>query len=239
LEPTERIFSAIGGKFITAVPAMREKLLRVKAFVLDWDGVFNSGEKTSTTGSSFSEVDSMGLNLLRYSYFLIHGQMPVTLVISGERNETAFQYCEREGLTYSFFKIAHKVHALDHLCREERIAPSEVAYFFDDVLDIPIAEKCGIRIQVNQRANPLFIAYCIENSLTDYLTSAPGGQFAVREGAEMLMSLYGNYKDVIEGRTGNLASYQDYIGRRRATQTKFFTLKGTAIEAAERPRPAS
>ena len=57
-------------------------------FVLDWDGVFNSGEKTSTTGSSFSEVDSMGLNLLRYAYYLVHGKMPVTLVISGEKNES-------------------------------------------------------------------------------------------------------------------------------------------------------
>lgn len=235
MEATERIFTDLGGRFIIPIRELRDRLLPVRAFVLDWDGVFNSGEKTSTTGSSFSEVDSMGLNLLRYAYYLVHGKMPVTLVISGEKNESAFHYCEREGLTYSFYKIAHKIHALEFLCEAEQLEPSQIAYFFDDVLDVPIAARAGVRIQVNQRGNPLFVNYCIDKGLADYVTASPGGQFALREGAEMLMSLYGKFIDAIEGRIANTTSYQEYLRLRRETGTRFYTLKDSRIELSERP----
>jgi 3-deoxy-D-manno-octulosonate 8-phosphate phosphatase (KDO 8-P phosphatase) len=235
VEEIENLFTGLGGRFNIPSEAMRDRLMQIRAFVLDWDGVFNSGQKTSTTGSSFSEVDSMGLNLLRYAFFLRNGDLPVTLIISGEKNESAFHYCEREGLTYSFFKIAHKIHALDFLCEKEKLKPSEVAFFFDDVLDVPIASKCGLRVQINQRVNPLFINYCIQNELSDYLTSARGGEFALREATELLTGLYGNYDDVINGRVSNSKTYQDYISKRRKVKTQFFTLKDLKIEQADRP----
>jgi 3-deoxy-D-manno-octulosonate 8-phosphate phosphatase (KDO 8-P phosphatase) len=231
----EKTYGSLGGRFICTADELKSRLEKVKAFVLDWDGVFNNGRKSSTEGSDFSEVDSMGLNLLRYAYFLRNGAMPVTLIISGEKNESAFHFCEREGLTYSFYKIAHKIHALDFLCEKEHLQPAEVAYFFDDVLDIPIAEKCGLRMQVNQRINPLFTNYCVKNGMVDYLTASAGGQFAVREAAELLIGLYGNYEDVINGRIRNVESYQDYIGRRRKTKTQFLTLREGNIELTEWP----
>jgi 3-deoxy-D-manno-octulosonate 8-phosphate phosphatase (KDO 8-P phosphatase) len=234
-EEIEQLYSSLGGLFVTPATDIKQKLDEIKAFVLDWDGVFNSGEKTSTTGSSFSEVDSMGLNLLRYAHFVKHGRMPVTLIISGEKNQSAFHYCEREGLTYSFFKIPHKIHALDFLCEQEKLNPSEVAYFFDDVLDVPVAEKCGLRVQVNQRANPLFTQYCISHGITDYLTASAGGNFAVREATELLIGLYDDYDNVIEGRIRNSKNYQKYISQRREVKTRFYTMKDLKIEATDRP----
>lgn len=227
----EDIYSAIGGTFITPAAEIKKKLAGIKAYVLDWDGVFNNGQKVSTGGSTFSEVDSMGLNLLRFSHYLIHKQLPLCAIISGEKNETAFYFSERECLHYSFSKIAHKAEALKFLCEKENIKPNEIAYFFDDVLDLPIAEVCGIRVQVNQRSNPAFIQYCVKNKMVDYLTGAAGGQFAVREGAELLTFLNGSFDEVISGRKNNAPVYQDYIQLRRSVKPEFFSLREGKIES--------
>lgn len=226
----ENLYSVLGGRFVTPVAQLQEKLAKIKAFVFDWDGVFNNGQKTSSGGSTFSEVDSMGTNLLRYSWFLKHGTLPYTAVLSGEKNETAHYFSQREGFHASFFKVPHKRVALDYICKTWNLQPDEIAFFFDDVLDIPLAEVCGIRMQVNQGVNPMFTNYCKKNNLVDYLTSVPGGQFAVREATELLIGLCGNYEEVITGRKNNIKSYQEYISQRREMQTGFYTLNESGIE---------
>lgn len=230
MKEIESLYTQLGGQFITPIAGIRSRLQNIRAFVFDWDGVFNNGQKSSTGGSNFNELDSMGTNLLRYSYFLNHGAMPITAIISGEKNESAFYFCERECLTYSFFKIANKIEALNFLCKKEGIQPENVAYFFDDVLDIPIAEKCGLRIMINQKFNPLFINHCVRNKLADYLTAAAGGQFAVREAAELLIGLNGNFEAVINNRKDYSESYKKYIALRRAASPEQYTLKENGIE---------
>lgn len=231
----ENLYGVLGGKFITPSEEIKRKLQNIKAFVFDWDGVFNNGQKNASGGSSFSEVDSMGLNLLRFSYFLKQGALPLTGVLSGEKNETAFFFSERECLHYSFFKIPHKLEALKVLCDKEKLKPEQIAYFFDDVLDLPLAEVCGLRILVNQKANPLFITYCIKHKLVDYLTASAGGSLAVREACELLIGLNDNFDEVISARKNNSAEYQSYIQQRRLVKPEFYTLTNTGVEKIETP----
>jgi 3-deoxy-D-manno-octulosonate 8-phosphate phosphatase (KDO 8-P phosphatase) len=230
LEQLEQLFTRLGGRFVSSPQVIRQKLLRVKAFVFDWDGVFNSGEKTSSSGSTFTEVDSMGVNLLRFGYYMRNAQLPSTLIISGEKNDTAFYYSERENFRYSFYKVAHKLKALDHFCELSGLQPAQVCYFFDDVLDIPIAERCGLRIQVNQGVNPLFVDHCVRHKLADYITSAPGNGFAVREACELLIGLGNDFDAVLKARKDNEPVYQQYITERRQVKPEFFTLKEDRIQ---------
>lgn len=225
----ENLYSFLGGRFVTPSNEIQARLYNIRAFIFDWDGVFNNGQKDANGSSNFSEVDSMGTNLLRFSHFLKQGALPVTAIISGEKNETAFYFSERECFTYSFFKVAHKKAALDFICEKENIKPEQIAYFFDDVLDLPIAEVCGIRILVNQKANPLFTHYCIKNKLVDYLTASSGGHFAVREASELLCGLNDNFNEVIHDRVNNSVHYQTYIQARRQIKPEFYTLKDKAI----------
>ena len=110
------------------------------------------------------------------------------------------------------------------------------ALFFDDVLDVPVAERCGLRLMVNQKANPLFSNYCIKNKLVDYLSASAGGSFAVREITELLIGLNDNYDAVMTERKNNSNNYQDYIKLRRAVKPEFYTLADTKIEKVESPR---
>ena len=223
-------FKQINGQFITEQRLIASKLSNIKAFIFDWDGVFNSGEKQANGGSSFSEVDSMGTNLLRYSYFLKNNRLPICGIISGEKNESAFYFSSREGFDFSFFKIAHKHDALNFICKDKNIKLEEVAYFFDDVLDLSIAKMCGLKILIHRKSNPLFTDYCIKNNLVDYITGSESGRFAIREASELLIGLANNYDSVIVNRTEYTDSYETYIQGRKLIQTKFYTLKDNSIE---------
>jgi 3-deoxy-D-manno-octulosonate 8-phosphate phosphatase (KDO 8-P phosphatase) len=228
----ENLYNVLGGRFITPCKEIQRKLENIKAFVFDWDGVFNNGQKISSVGSGFSEVDSMGTNLLRFSYFLKNNEMPVTAILSGEKNETAFYFAEREGFSYSFYKVPHKMEALNYLCKKESLTAENVAYFYDDVLDVPLAEVCGLRIMVNQKVNPLFLNYCKKNNLVDYLTASQGGQFAVREATELLIGLNGNFDEVINDRKNNSTVYQDYIQKRKKIIPELFSMIDGSIQLA-------
>ncbi len=229
MQEIEEAYLNIGGKFITQINHIQQKLQNIKAYIFDWDGVFNNGQKHSEGSSNFNEVDSMGTNMLRFSHFLKTGQMPLTAVISGEKNESAFWFCKRECFNYSFFKIANKTDALSFICEKENIKPSEVAYFFDDVLDLSMAEICGIRVLVNRKSNPLFTNYCIKNNLVDYITASQSGDFAIREATELLIGLQQNFDEVITYRKIYAPAYKTYIENRRKVATEFFTITNEVI----------
>lgn len=229
------IYTSIGGNFITNEALMQEKLKSIKAFVFDWDGVFNNGEKSGGGSSNFNEVDSMGTNLLRYSFFLKNNQLPTTAIISGEKNESAFWFCKRECFNFSFFKFANKIHALNYICQQQNIKPNQVAYFFDDVLDLSMAKLCGIRILINRKNNPSFKKFVIKNQLVDYITASESGQFAVREASELLIELSGNYNQTIQNRMDFSESYKTYINSRNQNSTQFFTYSNEKILKVEQP----
>lgn len=228
-----KIFENNGARFLVSESLLTSNLSRIKAFVFDWDGVFTNGEKDHELQSRFNEVDSMGTNLLRFSFFLKHNQLPITAIISGENNNSAFTFSGRECFNASYYKVANKTDATKHLCETYGIVPSEIAYVFDDVLDLSVAKECGIRIFISRKANPLFNEYVVKNKLADYITAAESGQFAVRESCEMLMSIYNLFDEAITQRVNYSDNYANYISQRRAVKTKYFTVSGGRITETE------
>ncbi len=219
-----KVFENNGGKFLISESLLVSKLSRIKAFVFDWDGVFTNGEKDDQLQSRFNEVDSMGTNLLRFSFFLKHNQLPITAIISGENNKAAFTFTSRECFNANYFKVANKTDATKHLCETFGILANEIAYVFDDVLDLSVAKECGLRIFIPRKANPLFNDYVIKNKLADYITAAESGNFAVRESSEVLMSCFNLYDEAITQRVNYSDEYSNYITQRRAIKTKYFTI---------------
>ena len=230
-EQIKQSFSKIGGKFITPSAKIATKLKNVKAFVFDWDGVFNNGTKDQNGTSIFSEVDSMGTNLLRFANYISSGQLPVAAIISGERNSAAFFWSKRECFNTSYYKVANKIDALNHFCNQYKLRPSEIAFVFDDVLDLSIAERVGVRIFIQRKANPLFNQYVIKNKLADYVTGVESGNFAVREASELMIGLKGLYDKVVAERVKYSPLYKQYITERNTTTTRYFTpIDGKIVE---------
>lgn len=217
------------GEFVSSPTTLKQKLKQVKAFVFDWDGVFNDGRKNFEGHSGFSETDSMGVNMMRFSYFLQHKQLPVTAIITGENNQLAFSFAKRENLHLVYYKAANKENALMHLCEQHRISPADILFVFDDVLDFSVAKLAGVRFMIGRNANPLLHEFAAERRLVDYITKYNGNENGVREVSEIVMSMSNNFDVALELRMKYAEAYKDYITLRNKTATQFFTTKDNGI----------
>jgi 3-deoxy-D-manno-octulosonate 8-phosphate phosphatase (KDO 8-P phosphatase) len=220
------------GKLLIEEELFRQKLLGTKAFVFDWDGVFNNGFKDPAGSSSFSEVDAMGTNLLRFNHFLRESEIPIVAILSGEKNNAAFVFARREHIQAVYYKIGSKVQALHHLCQYYDVKPSQVAFVFDDVLDFAAAAECGLRFMLSRACNPQLIDFACRQGLVDYTTAADGGHHAVREITELLMVVSGRFDQTIKERMAFSDLYKQYLDIRNKPEPFFFT-SGSEMEITE------
>lgn len=216
----EDIFKSNGGKFITPSSQLQDKLRNIKAILFDWDGVFNSGEKGGLP-SSFNEVDSMGINMLRFGYFMMLGRIPYTAIVTGETNQAGFKWAKRERFDQVFYQVKNKVDLLPILKKEHNIEADEVLFVFDDILDLSLAKQAGARFLVNRKSNPLFNAYCIKNELCDYLTYSSGNENAIREMTEVTLDALDLFEQTIEERILFNGAYQDFLAEKMAKETRY------------------
>lgn len=210
------------GEFVTDKDRIAEKLSAIKAFVFDWDGVFNMGHKDENGCSTFSEVDSMGTNLLRLNYYLRHQTCPKVAIITGENNKIAFGFAKREHFDAVYYNAKNKRLAVDHFCKEFRLEPHQIAFVFDDVLDLNVAAIAGIRCLINREATPMFKKYVIENKLVDYISKYNGGEYGVREVTELLIGLSGMYNETITHRMNYSEEYATYLKLRNNPEVAVF-----------------
>jgi 3-deoxy-D-manno-octulosonate 8-phosphate phosphatase (KDO 8-P phosphatase) len=219
----ETLFQSIGGTFVTPAPRIAEKLLSIRAFLFDWDGVFNSGTKGEGLASPYSEPDSMGTNLMRFGQWLLHGAVPMTGIITALNNPTGFQLAKREHFNSVYFGFKHKTEALNHLLEAHRLQPAEVAFVFDDAIDLSAARLCGLRFFVSRPASPLLQRFVAQHGLADYMSGNTGGNHAVREICELILGLQGQYDKVLAARMAFQGDFATYMAERNEVVTQFFT----------------
>ena len=216
------LFEAKGGEFITPLDEIIKKVKKVKGFIFDWDGVFNDGIKGLEKHSGFAEADSMAVHMLRYAYWKIHGEMPVVAIITGQDNQSAFHFAEREHLTAIFAGYKNKFEPVKIFCDQYGIAGDEIASVFDDIIDYPLAVSTAVRFMVRREASPLFKKYFTENNLCDYLTYSQQPDFPVREICELIIGLWGNYDEALISRFRDPDTYSHYWDLRQSVTTRVY-----------------
>ena len=221
--------SNTGGQLLIDENELAERINNTKAYVFDWDGVFNDGVKNTNGSSSFSDIDSMGVNMMRFCHFLRTGSNPISCIITGENNVDAFTFAKRESFHSVYYGVKTKTEALQHLCDSYGLKPSEITFFFDDILDLCVAKLVGTRIMCSRKCNPLLNQYVIERGMADYITQFPGGEHAVREATELLIGATGLYDAVLDNRVANSEAYRTYLAERNAHQPAFYTVKDSEI----------
>ncbi|WP_020528206.1 hypothetical protein [Flexithrix dorotheae] len=220
----ESVFTEMGGEFLCPFSVFEEKVKKIKAFVFDWDGVFNNGIKSPESPSQYAEGDSMGTNLMRFSKWLTLGKtLPVTGIITGANNSVAKALADREHFNFLYMGYKHKIEAIEDLAKNHGLQLDEIAFFFDDVLDISAAQACGLRIMIRRNSSPLFLDYMRKRKHFDYYTATEGGQLAVREACELIMGVNGNFEETLDKRVEFKGEYANYISQRNSTTTQFFT----------------
>lgn len=221
-EMIQQLFEQFGGVFLTPAPKIAKKLENIHGFLLDWDGVFNSGKKGAEFPSTYSETDSMGLNLLRFSYWLRYKKIPFTGIVTNQINESAFQLAKREHYNAVYLSFKYKKEALSHMNETLGIRPSQVAFVMDDVLDLSAAEQAGLSFLVGRKSSPLFMNYIREKDLVDYISYQRGDLNAVRELCELIMGLTDTFEETIEQRVAHTDEYLMFIEERDKIESKFY-----------------
>ncbi len=220
----EDTFTEIGGQFISSAFDMAKKLEEVKAFVYDWDGVFNAGKKYENQQSTFSEVDAAGLNMLRFGHYLSQGSLPKTAIITGTANPTAHYFSKRDHLDAVYVHAADKEKALYHFCDAQGITPKEVCLIFDDVDDLVLAGEARLRLAVGRLANPVFLHYVTSKGLCDYVSACQGNEHVVREFSELLLSLMGKETETLEKESRRSAEYKAFTKEKQEVSPVFYDL---------------
>jgi len=224
-------FESIGGLFLLSTSEFEAKVKALRCFLFDWDGVFNSGVKTAEGGSPFSEVDSMGINMLRFSYYLKFSFIPDVHIITGENNPAALHLATRERFQGVYLKAKDKTQALKHLVDKFSVPENATAFTYDDILDLGLAKQVGVRFLVNRAGNPMLSEYIERNSLADYKTANSGNNNSVREMCELCIAILGNYDETIALRMANDIKYKEYLELRNQGQTAYFKFEsGSLVE---------
>lgn len=192
------------------------RLALTKAVLFDWDGVFNNGFKDAEGGSPFSEVGSMGVNLLRFSLWLRNGSLPKAGIITGQHNPYSERFAQRERLHGVYMGFTNKPEAFDAFLKQHGLEADEVAFFFDDVLDLPVAERCGLRIMIGSPVTAWLLEQAIARGAVDIVTAKSGGDNGLREATDAVIALLGNGKEVIDHRVQYSKTYQHYLTERQA-----------------------
>lgn len=212
------LYEKLGAEFLISHPQLSARFEKIRAVLFDWDGVFHSGHKNEKRTSSFSETDSMGVNMLRFGLYLQNGAIPYTAIISGENNKTAKFLAEREHFNAVFSGVKDKKVILNTL-REKGISPDQILFIFDDILDLSLAERVGLRCMVSRTSNPAFLDFVKRNGLAEYISGCDGANHAIREITEMLLNAHGLFTKTIEHRVAYSETYQQYIQLRNKLST--------------------
>lgn len=224
---------AFAGEFLSDEIALSEQLAKIRLWLFDWDGVFHPGTKNSAGESSFSEVDAMGINLLRFATYLTQGELPPFAIVTGVNNPTGEYFAHREHFDAIFMGAKDKSVVLDYICDNHGLKPDQIGFCFDDILDINVARQVGARFLISQGVNPITVDYMRQSHCFDYATAYTGGHGALREVSELCMTLLGNADEVLDHRTNFSSTYSTYWDARQSVNTKVFTVDNASVHLHE------
>jgi 3-deoxy-D-manno-octulosonate 8-phosphate phosphatase (KDO 8-P phosphatase) len=153
-------------------------LERIRLVAFDVDGVLTDGRfylaDDGTESKAFNTQDGYGIRQLLEAGIAV-------AVISGRKSAAVAKRMLDLGVEHVVQGCSDKVAALDEIIAPLGIAAAECAYAGDDLPDLPLLGHVGFAIAV-ANAVPALHQQC------DFSTSAGGGQGAVREICELILS---------------------------------------------------
>lgn len=159
-------------------PLVRRRFRRLRALVLDVDGVLTDGGMyygpSGEVMKKFNTRDGMGIAMLRRAGLLV-------AFITGEASEIALRRAEKLGVEDVYLGSNDKGATLQQFLAKRDLSAEDVAYVGDDVNDLPCLQVAGVAIAVADAAAAV-------RKAAHVVTEARGGEGAVREVAEAILA---------------------------------------------------
>lgn len=165
---------------------------RIRLLLLDVDGVLTDGGITlhgdGSETKTFHVRDGHGIKLLQAAGIEV-------AILSGRRSAPTQRRAEELGIALVYQGASDKLAALEAVLAARGLAPEEVAYLGDDLVDLPVLRRVGLGMAVADAVDELA-------PFVQYVTGAVGGRGAVREAAEALLKARGRWASLVAGLVG-------------------------------------
>lgn len=169
-------------------PETMDKARQVKLLVFDVDGVLTDGRIVFTPAGevkTFHVHDGLGITLLRQTGVKVG-------IITAQKSEAVGRRLADLGIDAAYYKQTH--HKYKAICELEEVAglaPHEIAYVGDDLLDLPVLQYVGFAITVPNASE-------IVKPYVDWVTTKSGGAGAAREICEYIMQAQQTWENVCQ-----------------------------------------
>ena len=149
----------------------------IKLVIFDIDGVLTDGtlffDNQGEEYKAFNSKDGHGIRMLMECGLQ-------AAVITGRESQLVAHRMHDLGVEILFQGYRDKRPAFDELLKNTGLDASQIAYIGDDVVDLPVMQRAGMAIAV-QDAHPFVIQHA------DYVTERGGGKGAAREAIEFIL----------------------------------------------------
>ena len=165
----------------TVSEELLERIGKIKILLSDVDGVLsdskiyisNSGDEIK----NFNTKDGFGIVAVQ--------KLGVGFgVITGRESEIVSIRMKSLKAKYVYQGITDKVAALHEIMAEAGVTAEETAYIGDDVIDITVFNNCGVSFCPRD-------AHPVVRSVSDYVCHLDGGNGAVREVCDLILTARG------------------------------------------------
>ena len=164
-----------------------EKLRKIRAVILDIDGVLTDG-RVGYDGERkikfFNYHDGHWMKLAIRAGILVG-------TLSGATAPANAQRANELGLSFLREGVKDKLAGFEALVAELKLAPEECLYMGDDVVDMPPMRRAGVAVAVRNAVPEL-------DEVADWRTETPGGQGAVCEVIRELLAAQNKLDAVLE-----------------------------------------
>jgi len=159
---------------------------RVRLVLLDVDGVLTADRVlVDAAGRELRAVSHRDLVAIR---LLIEGGVRVALL--ADRRARVTRLARSVAVDAVVERVGTGVVAARRLCRRWQIAPAEMAYVGDDLLDQPLFALSGLAVTVADGARGV-------RRYVHWTTGAAGGGGAIRDVAELVLQAQGKWASVV------------------------------------------
>jgi 3-deoxy-D-manno-octulosonate 8-phosphate phosphatase (KDO 8-P phosphatase) len=159
---------------------------QLQAFVFDVDGVLTDGHiymgPTGESFKAFSVHDGLGLSWLKRSGLRLG-------IITGRSSDIVTTRAAELGFDEVIQGQLDKLAGLEQLAQKWRLPLDQIGYMGDDWPDLRALEHCGLPASVASAPAPIKAA-------CQWISNAPAGAGAVRELAENLLHMRGQWQTI-------------------------------------------
>jgi 3-deoxy-D-manno-octulosonate 8-phosphate phosphatase (KDO 8-P phosphatase) len=155
----------------------------VRMIVFDIDGVLTDGSlfygDDGQEYKAFNSRDGHGIKMLRATGVEAG-------IITGRTSQVVLHRARNLGISRIFQGAHDKLDAFENLLLDMGMAPEQIAYMGDDIVDLPVLRRCGLAITVPDAPQEV-------KARCHLVTQAGAGRGAAREVCELIMRAQGTW----------------------------------------------